>query len=127
MKHPGFPALVLVALIAASCGRAPVSTRPALPSLERPTFALPAASGQLRIPRAALVERGGIPGVFVLETQTGAASEARFRMVRPGHADGDRLIILAGLHGDETLVLGDLRNVRDGSPVRIPGTADKRR
>ncbi len=127
MNRFGVFAFLLVTFAAASCGRAPVSTRPALPVLERPTFALPAASGQLRIPRAALVERGGIPGVFVLETQTGAASEARFRMVRPGHADGDRLIILAGLHGGETLVLGDLRNVRDGSPVRIPGTADKRR
>lgn len=126
MKHPGFPALVLVALIAASCGRTPETTRPPLPVLERPILTLMAGPEQLRIPRAALVERAGIPGVFVLDTR-GVTPEARFRMVRPGHAEGDRLIILAGLRGNETLVLGDLRSVRDGTPISNAETADKRR
>ncbi|MEK6551649.1 MAG: hypothetical protein AABZ50_08460 [Pseudomonadota bacterium] len=123
MRYLWLPALLLTTLVVTSCGRAPVTTRPALPTLERPTLALQANPEQLRIPRAALVERGGIPGVFVLDS----IGEARFRMVRPGHADGDRLIILAGLHGNETLVLGDLRDVRDGSPVKPVETADKRR
>ena len=129
MNSPPIPVLLFVALALTACGRAPETTRPPLPVLERPALTLRAGPEQLRIPRAALVERGGIPGVFVLETgdaRPGALAEARFRMVRPGHADGDRLIILAGLHGNETLVLGDLRSVRDGSPVKIPGTADKR-
>jgi hypothetical protein len=107
------PFVILLALAAAACGREPVTARPALPVQERPTLTLAATPDQLRIPRAALVERGGIPGVFVLD----ARSEARFRMVRPGHGEGERVIILAGLHGRETLVLGDLRVVRDGSPI----------
>jgi hypothetical protein len=45
------------------------------------------------------------------------AGEARFRMVRAGDARGAQLEILDGLHGDETLVLGDLSAVHDGSPI----------
>lgn len=77
---------------------------------------------KLKIPRAALVERGGIPGVFVLSE----AGEARFRLVRPGRSSGTQAEILSGLHGNETLVLGDLSAVHDGSLV-IVLNADKRR
>jgi len=124
VKHGRLLLAALLGLALANCGRPPASTRPALPSLERPIVALQEKPGQLRIPSSALVQRGGIPGVFVLSTglATNAAppvSEARFRMVRPGHREGERLIILAGLHGNETLVLGDLRAVRDGSPIVV--------
>jgi len=84
---------------------------PARPALTRPVQTL-AAVDPVRIPRAALVERAGVPGVFVL-----AGGEARFRMVREGRRHGNEVVILAGLHGDETLVLGDLGTVHDGSPV----------
>jgi hypothetical protein len=78
-------------------------------------FALSVKSGErIRIPRAALVERAGVPGAFVL-TDEGVA---RFRMLRPGKTAGERMEILAGLTGNERLVLGDLREVRDGSPIR---------
>jgi multidrug efflux pump subunit AcrA (membrane-fusion protein) len=75
------------------------------------------------IPRAALVERAGLPGVFVVS----ADSQARFRLVRPGKIHGDKIEILSGLHSGEALVVGDLGAVRDGSPVKIHETADKRR
>jgi len=84
---------------------------PARTTLTRPVQAL-AAGHPVRIPRAALVERAGVPGVFVL-----AGGEARFRMVREGRRHGDQVVILAGLRGDETLVLGDLGTVHDGSPI----------
>jgi hypothetical protein len=93
-------------------GTAPVS----LPRLERPVLTLhgkPDEQPKIRIPRPALVERGGIPGVFVLSE----AGEARFRMVRAGDVKGKQAEILSGLHGDEMLVLGDLSAVHDGSPI----------
>jgi hypothetical protein len=51
------------------------------------------------------------------ESGLGPIGEARFRMVRPGRIVGGETEILAGLVGDETLVLGDLKTLHDGSPV----------
>jgi hypothetical protein len=105
-------------LTLAGCGQKPPEAPPSLPRVERPVLALnlkPEATLRIKIPRAALVERGGIPGVFVLN-ETG---EARFRLVRPGRASGTQVEILSGLHGNETLVLGELAAVHDGSPIKI--------
>lgn len=65
------------------------------------------------IPRAALVERAGIPGVFVLQD-----GRARFRMVKVGKHRATQLEVLSGLHGTETLVLGPFEAMHDGSPIR---------
>ena len=112
--------LVLVAMLSAlplaGCQKKTPPPPPSLPQMNRPVLALqvkPAELLRIRIPRQALVERGGIPGVFVLSP----AGEARFRMVRPGGTPGAQVEILSGLHGDETLVLGDLADVHDGSPI----------
>ena len=99
------------------CQEKPPVPPPALPSLERPVLTLrvqPDALSTLTVPRPALVERGGIPGVFVLENH-----QARFRMVRPGKTAAAQVQVLSGLHGDETLVLGNLTDVHDGSPIAI--------
>ena len=106
---------ILLGLALAGCDRQPPEPPPSLPSLERPVLALNVTPGTLRIqiPRAALVERGGIPGVFVLSE----SGEARFRLVRPGRVSVARVEILSGLHGNETLVLGDLAAVHDGSTI----------
>jgi hypothetical protein len=116
---------ILLGLALAGCDQKPPEAPPSLPRVERPVLALdvkPEATLRIKIPRAALVERGGIPGVFVLN----AAGEARFRLVRPGRTSGTQVEILSGLHGNETLVLGDLAAVHDGSPI-IVLNADKRR
>jgi len=112
--------LVVVAMLSvlplAGCQKKPPSPPPSLPRVDRPILSLhvkPAESLRISVPRQALVQRGGIPGVFVLSP----AGEARFRMVRPGGARGAQVKILSGLHGSETLVLGDLAVVHDGSPV----------
>jgi predicted small lipoprotein YifL len=105
-------ALAVVAL--AACGRKPEP--PQLPGIERPVLVLTAAAktpSGVRVPRAAYVERAGVPGVFVLQENL-----ARFRMVKAGRTQGADLEILSGLTGTETLVLGDLKTVRDGSPLQ---------
>ncbi len=113
MRRVALLALAIAAL--AACGRQP-EPPPQLPRLERPVVALTAAaktpSGVL-VPRAAYVERAGVPGVFVLHEGL-----ARFRMVKTGRAQGEAIEILSGLAGTETLVLGDLKAVRDGSPLQ---------
>lgn len=117
MIHARLVALmVLFGLALAGCDKKPPEPPPSLPRLERPVLALnfpPGATLRMKIPRAALVERGGIPGVFVLDQ----AGEARFRLVRPGRINDAQAEILSGLHGDETLVLGDLSAVHDGSRI----------
>lgn len=112
-------ALALAAVVLVACGRKP-ELPPPLPNLERPVITLrTAAAGTpdttpgVLAPRSAYVERAGIPGVFVLHEGL-----ARFRMVKAGRAKGETIEILSGLHGTETLVLGDLQDVRDGSPVQ---------
>jgi hypothetical protein len=107
---------LLVTLALAGCHGKPGTPPVSLPPLVRPLLALHVNADdrlKIRAPRAALVERGGIPGVFVLNE----AGEARFRMVRAGTVNGARVDILSGLHGDETLVLGDLSAVHDGTPI----------
>lgn len=108
--------VILLGLPLAGCDKKPPEAPPSLPRVERPVQALnlkPGATLRIKIPRAALVERGGIPGIFVLN-ETG---EARFRLVRLGRTSDSLVEILSGLHGNETLVLGDLAAVHDGSPI----------
>ena len=107
-------ALVFVAALA-GCESAPPPSPPvALPTLTRPTLALQGdrRAANPEVPREAVIARGGIPGVFVLEN-----GQARFRMVKTGTEHGTRTPILSGLTGNEVLVLGDLREVHDGSPI----------
>lgn len=107
------PLWAVLLLLGCQAAEPPAGAPPELPVLARPTLRLDAAPDRrLRIPRAAVVRRGGIPGVFVL-----ADGRARFRMIKPGRQGARTLDVLAGLHGNETLVLGGLDEVRDGSPI----------
>lgn len=103
-----------------------------LPLVERPVVALKTKEegARVSVPSAALIERGGIPGVFVLQAPAAfpppakdadgkSLPQARFRMVKVGKAIGDRVEVLSGLAGDEVLVLGDLSQVHDGSPIVV--------
>jgi len=110
---------VLAGLLLAGCDKKAAQPAP-LTALTRPVLTLDAQAGRLLVPQSALVERGGVPGVFVLSEE----NQARFRMVRTGKNLNDRVEILSGLSGSETLVVGDLHDVQDGSPIRPPGMAE---
>lgn len=107
---------LLLALIV-GCERRELPPPKPVTALERPVLRLAVGIGEhqkLLVPRAALVARAGVIGVFVLN-QTG---EARFRIVKSGRVRGAEVEILSGLNGNEMLVLGDLTSVHDGTPVR---------
>ncbi len=114
-----FSIVAVAALLLAGCGE---KSAPPVPvaALERPDLALDAKAGRVLVPQALLVERGGVPGVFVLSE----AKQARFRIVRTGKAMHNQVEILSGLSGSETLVAGDLRDVHDGSLIRPPRMAE---
>jgi hypothetical protein len=93
------------------------STAGRLPVIERPVMEVEAVPGKdkyISIPRTALAERYGIPGVFVVED-----NKARFRMVQPGEISSKKVKIFSGLFGGEILLMGDLEKVHDGSPIKI--------
>jgi len=104
---------IVAILLLAACGKKAAEPAP-LAALVRPAVVLDATAGRVLVPQSVLVERGGIPGVFVLTED----KQARFRMVRTGKIVNERVEILSGLRGSETLVAGDLRDVRDGSPIQ---------
>ncbi|MDE2119885.1 MAG: efflux RND transporter periplasmic adaptor subunit [Betaproteobacteria bacterium] len=74
-----------------------------------------AEQAQLRVPRAAVVQRAGMTGVFVVDT----SGIAHFRLVRLGREQGAEADVQAGLRGGETLVVDHLDAVEND--VRIVG------
>lgn len=99
-----------------ACQKKTVASAVSAPTLERPILSLTNTSKDVAIliPSQALNERAGIPGVYVLQNQ-----QARFRLVRVGKISATQVQILSGLRGDESLVLGDLSTVHDGSPISV--------
>lgn len=65
------------------------------------------------IPPAAMVERGGLRGVFEIDdTRT-----ARFRWLRTGRETSAWIEVQAGLNGGERIAVSGLDALRDGMPV----------
>lgn len=109
----------LLAATLAACSHPPApSPAVSLPTLARPTVQVHATrpGDNPVVPRAAFVERGGVPGVYVL-----SEGRARFRMIRLGAVAGDHLEVISGLRGGERVVVGELDAVRDGSPIDVTG------
>jgi RND family efflux transporter MFP subunit len=71
-----------------------------------------AADPRLAVPAAALFERGGLVGLFVV-----ADGRARLRWVAAGARDGDLVEIRAGVEAGERVVL-EPAGLIDGAPVR---------
>lgn len=70
---------------------------------------------QLRLPAAALVERAGMRGVFVVD----ASGIAHFRLVRTGASAGGLVQVQAGLNPGDTVVTSHLDQVSNG--VKVAG------
>ncbi len=108
-------AVGMLLVLLAGCGHQTPGTPPVvLPTLQRPTVALVQHINQrnITVPASALATRGGWTGVYVLQD-----GQARFRLVRVGTVSRGQAQIVSGLTGSETLVLGDLTTVHDGSPI----------
>lgn len=67
----------------------------------------------LAVPRAALVQRGQLQSVYVVEPD----GVARMRLVKSGRTLGERIEILSGLAEGERVVVGGVDRVTDGSRV----------
>lgn len=69
----------------------------------------------LVIPRKAIVERGQLEGVFVLDQE----HTAHLRLVKTGKGYGDLVEILSGLRPGEQIVVEGIEKVSDGSRVEV--------
>ena len=67
----------------------------------------------LVVSNKAIVERGGLHGVFVVDK----ANKARFRWLRTGREFSNGLEVKAGLEGGETVLAHDDRRVHDGDLI----------
>jgi multidrug efflux pump subunit AcrA (membrane-fusion protein) len=68
----------------------------------------------MSIPEGALVERGQLSGVFVLDAQ----NRARFRLLKLGKPFGNRIEVLAGLSEKDRVISQISPALRDGSSVQ---------
>jgi RND family efflux transporter MFP subunit len=84
------------------------SSRPAATGLETP-----AASGTLRVPVAAVIRRGSLAGVYVIQD-----GKAWLRWIRLGRDDGASVEALAGLNPGEEIAL-DPAKLADAQPVTV--------
>lgn len=113
-----FIAVAFAGLLLSACDKPTASPPLALPAQQRLLVTLHTAATippqRQFIPAATYVERGGLPGVFVL-----SEGQARFRMVRIGKRRAGQLEVLSGLDGNETLVSGNLGDIHDGTPIVI--------
>ncbi|MHB8251104.1 MULTISPECIES: efflux RND transporter periplasmic adaptor subunit [Acidithiobacillus] len=71
----------------------------------------------MTVPAVALLDRAGIPGVFVVDAQ----GVAHYRMVRPGPSTPEGVEILSGLSAGETVVVGNLAAVNNGDHIEPAG------
>jgi RND family efflux transporter MFP subunit len=73
---------------------------------------LTTSSNALLIPLTALVKRGQLTGIYVVE-----AKILHFRLVKIGPQLGDKVEILSGLSAGETIVTGDVDRAQSGAQV----------
>jgi RND family efflux transporter MFP subunit len=73
-----------------------------------------AADRMLMLPAAAVVRRGQMDAVFVVDSGV-----ARMRLVRLGGSDGERVVVRAGLSAGEVVVDDGTEALHDGQPVTV--------
>jgi RND family efflux transporter MFP subunit len=68
----------------------------------------------LRVPKSAVLERGGMTGIFVAESD-----RAAFRLVETGSASGDSIEIVAGIHDGERILVAPPAGLEEGNPIEV--------
>lgn len=68
----------------------------------------------LAVPEAAVLDRAGIVGVFVVDAQ----GAAQYRMVRLGRKDGGLVEVLSGLNAGDKVVTGNAQAVNNGDKIQ---------
>ena len=68
----------------------------------------------LRVPAAAVVQRGQMEIVFVVDD-----GKARLRIVRTGRRFGNEVEVVSGMEGGETLVVENASALLDGQPLQV--------
>jgi len=71
------------------------------------------ATSGIMLPKAALVERGALTSVWIVDTE----KIARLRLVKTGKTIADRVEILAGLSAGEQVVVAGVEKVSEGARV----------
>jgi RND family efflux transporter MFP subunit len=71
---------------------------------------------RVMVPAAALADRAGKRGVFLLERE-GKGTRVRFAPLELGPVDGDRVTVKSGLAGGERVVLEPGQDLKDGDAV----------
>jgi RND family efflux transporter MFP subunit len=90
-----------------------LSAQPGLSSGQFARLLVPVGeSNSLRVPVAAVVQRGQLEIVFVVATQ-----HAQLHLVKTGKRVGDEVEILSGLHAGDAAVIGGAAQLTDGQPV----------
>jgi RND family efflux transporter MFP subunit len=72
------------------------------------------ADETISVPESAIVRRGQLTGLFVLDSE----QKTRLRWVRLGRSSGERIEVLSGLAAGERVVAGKLRQMREGMSVQ---------
>lgn len=90
-----------------------ISKQPGLGSGQFARLVVPVGEGNsLRVPVAAVVQRGQLEIVFTVANQ-----RAQLRLVRTGKRVGEEMEILSGLHEGDTVVVDGATQLTDGQPV----------
>lgn len=71
---------------------------------------------RLTVPRAAVIERGELEGIFVVNAQ----GSVEYRLVKTGKNFGERVEIVSGLAENERVATTQLDKLRDGARVEEP-------
>jgi multidrug efflux pump subunit AcrA (membrane-fusion protein) len=74
------------------------------------------------IPTAAVLERGQLTGVFVMDQ----SNSARYRLIRTGRLYGDRVEVISGLEPGDRLVLDEPHKLREGALIVPEGPVNQR-
>jgi HlyD family secretion protein len=72
------------------------------------------AAGRVLVPKAAIRDDGGTPIVFVVRE-----GRAERRAIKQGDARGSEIEVLAGLADGEQIVVGGIKDLRDGQRVTV--------